>query len=332
MGKKYEQLKLEERCEIARLYRAGQSLRQIASAMDRAASTVARELKRNIGSGGYVPGYADEMAWSRRWRGSRLVRQLPLREFVLEHLAMGWSPEQVAGRLALGDYNMRISHESIYRFIYAQYARTKDGGWRHYLPRAKFKRGFRGRKGGGSSIHIKDRRPIHERPQEVQSRKEYGHWEADLMMFSDKKHNLLVAQERKSRFIKLALQENKKSENIAARLLSWFKPMPQQLRQTLTQDNGTEFSLHHKLNTSINMQTYFCNPHSPWQKGGIENMNGRLRRFLPLKTDITTLKQHDIAMLEKIINSTPRKCLGFKTPAELFYNQLLHFKCESTGC
>ena len=139
MERRYKQLSLEDRCEIARLQANGRSLGQIAAALDRAPSTISRELRRNRGREvDYKPGYAQEQAKARRWAGSRLEREPDLRRTVLERLARGWSPEQVAGRLAREAGRKLISYESIYRFIYAQIARTKDYRWRHYLPLAKF--------------------------------------------------------------------------------------------------------------------------------------------------------------------------------------------------
>lgn len=331
MGKTYKQLSLEERCTIAQLYGAGQTIRQIATSMDRPPSTISREVRRNSGTkGAYSASYADEQAWARRWTGSKLERHPSLRGHVLDRLAMGWSPQQVAGRMALEQHSIRISHESIYRFIYTQYARTKDGGWRLYLPKAKFKRGFRGRKGGSAEQHIKHRVPIRERPDKVENRREAGHWEADLLMFSDKKHNILVAQERMSRYIFIAGQDDKKAQRIADTQKAWFASLPAPMRQTLTQDNGTEFALHYQIKDELNMQTYFCNPHSPWQKGGVENMNGRLRRYLPRKTNLADIPDEKIKQIALKINTTPRKCLDYKTPLEVFSKQLLHFKCEST--
>jgi len=328
--RRYSQLTLEERCTIARLHQDGGSMRQIASIMGRAASSMAREIKRNSGTQiGYRPAYAEQQTLSRRWRGSRLERNASLRDDVLGRLSCGCSPEQVAGRLAIEHGRTVISHESIYRFIDAQICRTKDYAWRHYLPRAKSKRGWRGRKGGSSIQHIRDRVPITARPLDVQTRQQFGQWEADLMMFSNRKDNLLVLQERSSRFVMLTLQPDKKSQRVIDNQLQYFMILPKQARRSLTQDNGTEFSLHHKLQ-QIGMQTYFCNPHSSWQKGGIENMNGRLRRYLPLRTDISTLSNELVALLAHRINHIPRKCLDYKPPAEVFYNHLLHFKCEST--
>ena len=183
MGNRYRQIGIEERCEIARLQAEGKSVRQIAAAVDRSPSTVSRELKRNGSASGYKPSYAQQQTRARRWSGSRLERDAPLRERVLSRLGLGWSPEQVSGRLALEAGKRLISHESIYRFIYAQIACTKDYSWRHYLPRGKSKRGWRGRRGGSSAVNIAHRRSLNERPQDAAERKSPGHWEADLMLF-----------------------------------------------------------------------------------------------------------------------------------------------------
>lgn len=332
MGRNYRQFSLEERCEIARLRADGQSFRQIAAALDRAASSVSREIGRNGGvKAGYKPASADELAWGRRWRGSRLARQPELQQIVLDRLAMGWSPEQVAGRLALLQSSFSISHESIYRFIYAQLARTQDYRWRHYLPRAKSKRGWT-RRAHRPMEHIKNRVSIEKRPRYINNRRQMGHWEADLLLLSDKKHNLLVATERRSRFTFIASQNGKAAQPTVDRLRQWLQPLPPDLRRTLTQDNGPEFFLHHQLNT-LGIKTFFCDPRSPWQKGGVENMNGRIRRYIPRKTKPESLSPDDIQNLAKRLNSTPRKCLGFKTPAEVFSAHLkpLHFDCESTS-
>ena len=331
MGRNYKQLSLEERCAISRFHENGKSIRQIATIMDRSASTISRELKRNLGSAAtsYSPAYAYDMAWERRWRGSRLERHPALRNHVLDRLVMGWSPEQIAGRMRSENNSMTISHESIYRFIYAQIARKKDYSWRHYLPRAKSKRGFRGRKGGSSVDNIKERISIDERPKHILDRNRYGHWEADLMMTSDKKHNLLVLHERKSRMTMLQWNHNKNANNIANSIIQKMSSLPSKLRQSMTFDNGTEFAHHTKIIEKLQMSTYFCHPRKPWQKGGVENMNGRIRRYIPRNINVNSIKQDDILMLQNIINSTPRKCLGFKTPSEVFCI-LLHFKCEST--
>jgi IS30 family transposase len=331
MGRGYAQLSLEERCTISRLQAEGGSIRQIAAALDRAPSTVARELKRNSGRQvGYKPTYADAQARARRWSGSRLERQPDLRNTVLDCLKRGYSPEQVAGRLKLEHGHALISYESIYRFIYAQIARTTDWRWRRYLPRGKSKRGFRGRKGGSPATFIEARIPVAQRPSAAADRKESGHWEADLMLFAKYGQAVLAIHERQSRVVLAVRPPNKAADPIADRLVHLFAPLPEPLRKTVTFDNGTEFARHARLH-QIAMQTFFCDPYAPWQKGGIENAIGRIRRFIPRKTDLATLSDQRFNQLVRTYNNIPRKCLAFKTPAEVFWDKLLHFECESTS-
>lgn len=331
MGERYGQLSLEERCKVAELHQAGHSIRQIAAALDRAPSSISRELKRNRGKQvGYKPAYAQEQASARRWKGSRLERNAELRDLVLDRLSRGWSPEQIAGWLARKKAAARVSHESIYRFIYDQIRRTNDGSWRHYLPRAKHKRGHRRRSSRSSVDTIKGRVSIALRPVEVERRHTFGHWEADLMLFAAPGQAILVSQERKSRALLSARQPGKAALPTAQRLLAWFETIDPRLRQTITFDNGTEFAQHLVLVERLSMQTFFCDPHSPWQKGAIENAIGRLRRFLPRKTNIDALDDDALYACIAAYNDTPRKCLGFKTPAEVLLTQLLHFKLEST--
>jgi transposase, IS30 family len=332
MGKTYEHLSLEERNEISVLHRAGKSYRKIATALGRSASTISREMKRNILSkvNGYKPLFAHEQAWGRRWKGSRLERHSALRDYVLKNLAMGLSPEQIAGRMRLEKHSIRISYESIYRFIYQQISRHQNFSWRHYLPYAKYKRGYRGKAKCNSVLNIKERVSIHERPDYIEQRSDVGHWEADLMMFYKKKHNLLVSIERKTRYVMLSLQSSKETIPTIKHLHKNLKTMPKEALKTITFDNGNEFAHHYKLKRTLGIQTYFCDTHSPWQKGSVENMNKRLRRFLPKKTNLDNLTHRDIHQLQFIINNTPRKCLGFLTPHEALH-KALHFNCESTA-
>jgi IS30 family transposase len=329
MGRRYKQLSLEERCEIARLQGEGRSVRQIAADLDRTPSTIARELRRNRGrTVGYKPGYAQEQAKARRWQGSRLDRQPELRRAVLDRLARGWSPEQVAGRLARDAGHKVISYETIYRFIYAQIVRHKDYRWRHYLPRGKSKRGFRGRKGGSSARFIDGRIPLSERPPDAADRHTAGHWEADLMLFSKYGQAVLTLHERQSRLLIAVRPPSKAAEPIARHLAALFAKLPANLRRSVTFDNGTEFARHQRLHR-LAIATFFCDPYAPWQKGGIENAIGRMRRFIPRKTDLATLPNKTFRALIAAYNNTPRKCLDWRTPAETF-SQVLHFECEST--
>lgn len=323
----YRQLSIEERCEIARLHEGGQSIQKIAAALDRQPSTISRELKRNSGSKvGYRPSYAQQQAAARRWSGSRLERNEALREQILDHLADGWSPEQVAGRLAREHGHTVISHETIYRFIHAQLKRSNDCGWRRYLLRGKLKRGWAKKRG---TLLFRNRRSIHDRPAEAQDRATAGHWEADAMLFSTAGQAVLVAHERRSRITLVIRPTNLKAEPTARALAAMLNPMPANMLRTITFDNGTEFARHYRLTEQLGIDTYFCDIRSPWQKGGVENAIGRLRRALPRKTNLDAVSNDAIDKIVSRYNNTPRKCLGFQTPAETFL-QPLHFKCEST--
>jgi transposase, IS30 family len=251
-----------------------------------------------------------------------------LRRAVLERLSRGWSPEQVAGRLAREYGRKVISYESIYRFIYAQIARTNDFSWRRYMPRAKSKRGIRCKKGGSPASFIEGRVSLANRPNEVADRCIPGHWEADLMMFSKYGQAVLTVHERTSRLLLGIRLASKVARGVARHLVRLFAALPERLRQTVTFDNGTEFACHLALH-SLSIETFFCDPHSPWQKGGIENAIGRMRRFIPRKTDLATLPTSRFRKMLAAYNNTPRKCLDFRTPAEAF-SEVLHFECEST--
>ena len=330
MGRQYEQLSLKDRCRISGLSQAGKTIRQIAAAMDRAPSTITRELKRNTGTQvGYQPANANQQAKSRRWKGSRLLRNADLQSLVLNRLSQGWSPAQVAGRLKKENRQPVISYESIYRFIDAQIRRTKDFSWRHYLPRGKSKRGWRGSKGGRPVDHIRERVSIDQRPAYIAKRRQPGHWEADLMLFARYGQAVLVTHERHSRLLWGSRQPSKAAQPVVHQLTELLGPLPPAMRRTITFDNGTEFAYHYQLH-KLSMRTFFCDAHAPWQKGGIENAIGRMRRGLRRKTDLATLSDDRLLSLVRSYNHTPRKCLNYKTPAEVFTRDLLHFKCEST--
>ena len=325
--RRYEQLGLSERIEIYRLHADGKSLRCIAAALGRSAATVSRELKRNSKpskkwTGGYDPQRAQQLMLRRHARGRahKLERQPQLREKVLQRLAQGWSPEQIAGRLAQQPGGDRISYESIYRYIYWRSWSFNDTLHR-WLPRQKYRRGKRRQNGRWSKASILDRVSIHHRPAVVETRTRSGDWEADLMSFSKPGQFLLVAQERRSRRALLLRQKSRTAQSIADNLSAMVEALPACACQSITFDNGAEFSKHYLLSQRFGIQTWFCDTHSPWQKGGIENAIGRLRRQLPRKTDLDTLPAHRLALCLERYNDTPRKCLGFQTPNEVFLLQ-----------
>jgi IS30 family transposase len=336
MGNSYKQLSAEERVKIYHWHANGKSARFIGEALSRQTSTITRELLRNSKAtkqwpGGYEAVRANDLAQRRRrWDGRfKLARQPKLRAFVRQGLAMGLSPEQIAGGLTRAKGSTVISHESIYRYAYHRSA--QEDYWHKLLPQKKYRRGRVGKRGGSSVQHIKNRVSLDKRPSFIDKRKQQGHWETDMILFSRYGQSVLVAQERNSRFILLAKPKNRHADRIQKCLAAWFKNMPPGLRRTLTLDNGTEFAHHYKLNGTLAMKTFFCNPHSPWQKGGIENMNRRLRRDLPRKTDLDSLSHHALQLIADRHNNTPRKCLGFKTPNEVLFLHPLHFNRESTS-
>jgi IS30 family transposase len=323
MGRCYGQLSLEERIEIYRLDAEGRSQNRIAAALGRAASTISRELRRNsqrskVWPGGYEPVRAQRLAERRRrWDGRfKLARQADLRDRVGKSLAMGHSPEQIAGRLAREHGRVVISHESIYRFIYHRSAQ-KDY-WHRLLPRHKLKRGRRRPRGGSPASFIKHRRAIGDRPAEAAHRAVAGHWEADFMLFARYGQGLLLLHERKTRFNIVRRTPDRMAVPTARAIVRLLGRLPAALRKTVSFDNGTEFAEHHRLHQPLGVQTFFCDPHSPWQKGGIENAIGRLRRSLPRKTDLDAIAPATLRRIVQRINNTPRKCLDFKTPAEAF--------------
>ena len=324
MGTRYQHLTIEERCELARLRTEGHSVRQIAAGLDRSPSTVARELRRNGSkTQGYRPSYAQQQTRARRWQGSRLDRDPLLREQVLARLHQGWSPQQVAGRFALESGRTVISHETIYRFIYAQLARTKNYNWRHYLPKAKSKRGWRGRKGGSPASFIAHRRPLSQRTEEADDRTSPGHWEADLMLFGN--HGQVVMQERHSRL--LAAVRGQARRNQSPKPWPGCCPLSPPIRWSLTTAPSSP-GITNSMNWVSKPSSAMSAPLG--RRAGVENRIGRLRRYLPRRTDLSALPDLRLAQVAEADNNTPRKCLGYLTPAEIYSNQVLHLKCEST--
>ena len=262
MGKgKYEQLDQAERIEIYRLHADGKSLRFIAGALERSASTISRELQRNSKTskkwaGGYDPQRAQELMLRRHARGRahKLERQPDLRKEVLKRLAEGWSPEQIAGRMEQEQAGERISYESIYRYIYWRSLSFKETLHR-LLPRQKHRRGRRSKNERWSKMAILDRVSIHDRPAVVAERTRSGDWEADLMSFSKPGQFLLVAQERRSRRALLVRQEVKTSQAVADQLSTLVEQMPAQAFRSMTFDNGQEFSKHYLLSRRFGIET-----------------------------------------------------------------------------
>lgn len=315
MSKEYNHLNQEERNQLFEFHQAGFSQGAIAKQLGRSKSTICRELNRNQcpTHAIYLPDTAEQLSWNRRHRpGSKLGRSKGLQEIIERYLALGWSPEAIAGRLKLERAKNCISHESIYKWIYGEGIQLN---WREYLIRKKRKRGRRPcRK--VDKIKIPGRISIHKRPQGYQ--RQVGHWEGDTVHFSGHKGSIVTLYEKKTKMmlaVKMETRTTQETVDNISNMLRWF---PKSFRRSITFDNGLEFTGHQRLNKELGLKTFFCDPYASWQKGGVENANGILRRHVPKGSKVDEHSSQEIANYVLQINMTPRKSLAYKTPYESF--------------
>ena len=329
MARTYSQLDLSERRTLFRLVEARRPVGEIAKRLGRHRSTIYRELGRNRfrdgdrGFYGYFPLTAQDLASRRRQRCRKLAADDRLRAHVVERLAAGWSPQQIAGRLKRqsADGGPAVCHETIYRHVYGPEGR--DDGLYRYLPKARRRRGRRyGRR--PRSTPIPREHWIENRPAEVDGRETFGHWEADLLIFRKEhgKANVTSLVERKSRFAFLLPNDDRRSAAVLAGIARALRELPKAARRTVTFDRGSEFAGYAALDRHLALASYFCDPHSPWQKGGVENANGRVRRYLPREVEPEALAHAHLRRLADRLNDTPRRCLGYRTPREVFQEHL----------
>lgn len=320
---RYKQLAFKERIKIFQHYRHGLSIRRIAHNLGRSQSTISRELRRNEAPPGeYWPDTAQRLTDKRRRRVSRIERIPDLKDTILKKIKHhGWTPEQIAAFLKYRQKKLpSVSHETIYKWIYDK-AQKLDRIWT-YLPRHKAKRGLRKPKGKGH-IRIPNRISIHERPFKLNNKRQFGHWEGDLMSFCKNSQHMLVLRERKSMFTLSCPLPSKKSLDTAIHMIQNLLSVPEEARKSITLDNGGEFAKHEKCSDYLKeLKVYFCDPYKSWQKGGIENTNGRLRRDLPRSTNIKTMKKEEFNEIIQNYNDTPRKKLNWLTPNETFLKNL----------
>jgi transposase, IS30 family len=313
-------LELRGRERLAALKAEGLSLRAIARALGRAASTVSRELRRNaLPRGGYLPVHAEGCYRERRQRQAVLERDERLGRFVRERLLEGWTPEQVAGWLERGEERGlgRVSVETIYAFLHRP--GQKGEKLSKLLPRGRAGRGRRPARQPRSTIA--ERRSIHDRPEEVGKREEAGHWEGDLPICR-RTRPVLVLKERKTRFVLAARLAGKSAAETVAVLMAVFRRLDPRLRSSTTLDNDTAFARHGLLASACAMTTWFCDAYASWQKGAVENANGRLRRDLPRHLDLDALSDAELQEIVLSHDLTPRKCLDFPTPLQALLREL----------
>ncbi len=314
-------LSLNEREEISRGIAEGLSMRQIAFNLDRAPSTVCREINRHGGLNNYRAVIADKSAWERakRPKPCRLAQLPRLRNIVAQKLAIEWSPEQIAGWLKEkypDNERMHVSHETIYRSLYIQSrGLLKKALQKHLRKGRKFRHSKYKKFNGLTRESIIDAVSIRARPPEVEDRAVPGHWEGDLIAGSNHTY-IATLVERRSRFTMLIKVKGKETETVVNALASHIKKLPEELRLSLTWDRGSELAGHKAFTVATDVEVYFCDPSSPWQRGTNENTNQLIRQYFPKGTDLSAHSQAKLNAVARRLNKRPRKTLGFKTPAD----------------
>ena len=312
----YRQLTYGQRCQIYALKKRGFSNRQIAADLEVSHTTVGRELRRNSGRRGYRHKQAEEKCQGRRHAVDGKHRKMTpvLVSRIEEKIALQWSPEQISGWLATQG-GVVISHESIYRHIWRD---KRNGGvlWKN-LRRKSRRYQKRGSDGKTSRGRIPGRIDIDQRPAIIEHRSRIGDWEADTIIGANSKGAIVSLVERKSRKTKLFKVERKTARAVKAAVVKLLRPHKSRTR-TITFDNGKEFSLHQKIGTSLQADTFFAKPYHSWERGTNENTNGLVRQYFPKKTDFAMVTQADVRRVERTLNNRPRKCLDFKTPNQVF--------------
>jgi IS30 family transposase len=320
-------LSLAEREDISRGIASGWSIREIARRVDRAASTVSREVARHGGRPAYRAHEADEHAWDSALRPKKclLAVNCKLRNIVASKLVLDWSPQQISGWLKTqypDDESMRVSHETIYRSLFIQ-ARgvLKKELMDHLRSKRRMRRSRLASVSGQSRGQIVDAISIRERPAEVEDRAIPGHWEGDLLSGA-KNSYIATLVERHSRFAMLIKVPSKETEAVVAALSPHVRKLPATLKRSLTWDRGLEMAKHKDFTVATDVQVYFCDPQSPWQRGTNENTNLLLRQYFPRGTDLSGYSQAQLDQVALRLNQRPRKTLGFQTPASKLHTSV----------
>jgi transposase, IS30 family len=312
-------LSYEERAQIAARLELDQGVREIAAVLGRSPSTISREIARNGGRARYRSLRAEQRAQrcARRPKATKLSGRPRLLAAVEEGLEGFWSPEQISARLKHDhpdDEEMRISHETIYRSLYVQ----SRGELRWQLSK-KLRTGRRTRRARGrveTRGQISEMVPIAQRPPEVDERRVPGHWEGDLLVGAGGRSAIVTLVERRTRYVLLAALEDQTTLHVTDVLAERIAQLPAHLARSLTWDQGREMAAHKRFTDHTGIQVYFCDPHSPWQRGSNENTNGLLRQYLPKGTDLSVHTQDDLDEIAASLNGRPRQTLGWRNPAE----------------
>ena len=315
-------LTLAEREEISRGLCAHRSIREIAGRLGRAPSSVSREIAGNSAQWWrYRAHVSDQRAWDRGLRPKQchLAKHPQLASLVAQKLRLDWSQQQIAGWLARefgDDESMRVSHETIYKSLFIQ-ARgvLKKELTAHLRRRRRLRHSRHYANNGPGRGQISNAVSIRERPAQANDRAVPGHWEGDLLVGSNNSH-IATLVERKSRFVMLVKVPGRDTQAVVSALTRRVRKLPKQLRRSLTWDRGKEMASHKDFSLATDIKVYFCDPHSPWQRGSNENTNGLLRQYFPKKTDLSTHSQAHLDEVALKLNQRPRETLGFQTPAD----------------
>jgi IS30 family transposase len=314
---------LAEREEISRGIAAGDSVRGIARRVDRSAGTISREIRRNGGRPRYRAAAAETMAWRRAKRPKvcKLASTPLLQRAVATKLRADWSPQQIAQWLTVRypeDPQMQVSHETIYRTLYVQ-ARgaLKKELVTHLRRRQSVRRSRANDRRTQGRGQIPDAVSIADRPASIEDRAVPGHWEGDLVAGTQRSH-IATLVERHSRYVVLVRVPARDTGTVVQALIRRVQRLPRGLAESLTWDRGLELTRHKEFTVATDVQVYFCDPRSPWQRGSNENTNGLLRQYFPKGMDLTTVTQRQLDAVAKRLNTRPRQTLNWKTPAEVF--------------
>ena len=316
-------LSLSEREEISRGIAQGQSIRIIATSLNRAPSTVSREINRNGGLNKYRASQADKAAWDRAHRPKicKLVEHRSLAYIVARKLKLEWSPEQIAGWLKQAYPNneyYQVSHETIYRSLYIQARGALKKELLQHLRRTRVMRRSRHHtQKTPDHGQIRDAISISERPASVEDRAVPGHWEGDLIMGSNNSQ-IATLVERNTRYVLMVKVNGKDSKTVVDALIKQAHKLPSELYKSLTWDRGSELAEHKRFTLATDIKVYFCDPQNPWQRGSNENTNGLLRQYFPKGTDLSIHSQAKLNAVARRLNERPRKTLDYESPAERF--------------
>lgn len=316
-------LTLVEREEISRGLGCGLSMRSIAGQLGRAPSSISREVGRNGGSDRYRAAVSDQAAWDRACRPKpcKLACNRSLARTLSRKLQLDWSPQQIAGWLKRqhpGEEHNQVSHETIYRSLFVQ-ARgvLKKELLAHLRAKRTIRRSRHASLKSDGLGQIKDAVSIRERPASVEDRAVPGHWEGDLISGSGNSH-IATLVERHSRYVMLVKVADRTTQSVVTALIKQSRKLPNELYKSLTWDRGKELSDHQRFSMETNIDVYFCDPQSPWQRGSNENTNRLLRQYFPKGTDLSVHSQAHLNKIARQLNERPRKTLEYETPAERF--------------